>query len=154
MRAFLIGLVVLVFLVVGGVAAWGFSHEWFGLTVNEAKIENDTEGARDKVQGLGKQIKDKAEETVDKVKEKTGTTSSGVKMATGTVKKVEAADNRFLMTTADSTELTVYTNPSSTLRLNDQQVGLEDLRIGDQVKVDYDFKDRKDLATSVTANRK
>jgi Cu/Ag efflux protein CusF len=154
MRAFLIGLVVLVFLVVGGVAAWGFSHEWFGLTVNEAKIENDTEGARDKVQGLGKQIKDKAEETVDKVKEKTGATSSGVKTATGTVKKVEAADNRFLMTIADSTELTVYTNPSSTLRLNDQQVGLEDLRIGDEVKVDYDFKGRKDLATSVTANRK
>jgi Cu/Ag efflux protein CusF len=154
MRTFLIGVVVVVILLVGGVAAWGFTHEWFGLTVNEAKIEKDTEGARDKVQGLGKQIKDKAEETVEKVKEKTGTSSSGVKTATGTVKKVEAADNRFLMTTADRTELTVYTNPSSTLRLNDQQVLLEDLRIGDEVKVNYDLKDQKDLATSVTANRK
>jgi hypothetical protein len=154
MRAFLIGLVVVAVLVVGGVTAWGFSHEWFRLTVNEAKIEKDTEGARDKAQELGQQIKDKAGEAVDKVKEKTGTTSSGAKTATGTVKKVETADNRFLMTTADSTELTVYTNPSSALRLNDQQVGLEDLRIGDEVKVDYDFKDRKDLATSVTASRK
>src|SRR5690349_12788610 len=62
MRAFLIGLVVVVVLLVGGVAAWGFTHEWFGLTVNEAKIEKDTEGARDKVQGLGRQIKDKAGE--------------------------------------------------------------------------------------------
>ena len=154
MRAFLIGLVVLVVLVVGGVTAWGFSHEWFGLTVNEAKIEKDTEGARDKMQGLGQQIKDKAEEAVEKVKEKTGTTGSSAKTALGTVKKVEAADNRFLMTTTDRTDLTVYTNPSSTLRLNDRQVGLEDLRIGDEVKVDYDFKDQKDLATSVTANRK
>jgi hypothetical protein len=47
--------------------------------------------------------------------------------------------------------LTVYTGPSSKLRLNDRKVGLEDLRIGDEVKVDYDSKDRKNLATSVTA---
>jgi hypothetical protein len=154
MRAFLIGLIVLVVLVVGGVTAWGFSHEWFGLTVNEAKIEKDTEGARDRVQGLGQQIKDKAEEAVEKVKEKTGKTSSGVQTAMGTVKKVEATDHRFFMTTTDRTELTVYANPSCTLRLNDRQVGLEDLRIGDEVKVDYDFKDQKDLATSVIANRK
>ena len=57
MRAFLIGLAVVVVLVVGGVTAWGFSHEWFRLTVNEAKIEKDTEGARDKAQELEQQIK-------------------------------------------------------------------------------------------------
>jgi hypothetical protein len=75
-RTFLIGLVVLVVLAVGGVTAWGFTHEWFGLTVNEAKIEKDTEGARAKVEGLGKQIKEKAGEAVEKVKEKAGTPSS------------------------------------------------------------------------------
>jgi hypothetical protein len=149
MRAFLIGLVVVLVALVAGGVALGFHQGWFGLTVNKERITED-EG---KVQGLGKQIKDKAEETIDKAREGTGTKSSGVKTATGRVKKVEATDSRFLMTTTDNTELTVYTNPSTTLRLNDQRVGLADVQIGDEVKVDYDLKDGQDLATSVTVNR-
>jgi cytoskeletal protein RodZ len=153
MRALLTVIVVLAVLVVGGFVALGFSRGWFNLTVNEAKMKEDSDEAKEKVQGLGKQIKDKAGETVEKARERTGTTKSAVETASGSVKKVEATDNRFLMTTADHTELTVYTNTSSTIRLNDQQVGLGDLRIGDAVKVDYDLKGGKDLATSVTANR-
>jgi hypothetical protein len=137
-------LAVLVVLVVGGVVALGYSREWFHLTVNEDKIQEDTDAAKNKVQGLGKEIGKKAEEG-------TGAKSSGTQSATGSVKKVEADDGRFLMSTTDEKQLTVYTGPSSKLRLNDREVGLEDLRIGDEVKVDYDSKDRKNLATSVTA---
>jgi hypothetical protein len=143
MRAFLMVLAVLVVLVVGGVLALGYSREWFHVTVNEDKMQEDTDAAKKTVQGLGK-----------KAAEGTGTKSSGIQSATGSVKKVEADEDRFVMTTTDETQLTVYTNPSSTLRLNDRQVGLEDLRIGDEVKVDYDSKDRKNLATSVAAHRK
>src|SRR5438067_135781 len=130
MRSFLVVLAVLGLLVVGGVVALGFSRDWFHLTVNEEKMRADTDEAKEKVQAVGKQIKDKAGDAVDQAKEGTGKTGPGIRTATGRVKKVEAADNRFLMTTADSTELTVHMDPSSTLRLNDQQVGLDDLRIG------------------------
>jgi hypothetical protein len=153
MRAFLVVLAVLGVLVVGGVVALGFSRDWFHLTVNEDKMRADTDEAKEKVQAVGKQIKDKAGDAVDQAKEGTAKKGPGIKTATGRVKKVEAADNRFLMTTADSTELTVHMDPSSTLRLNDQQVGLEDLRIGDEARVDYDLKEGQALAGSVTVNR-
>ncbi len=153
MRAFLTAIVVLAVLVIGGLVVLGFSRDWFHVTVNEDKMKEDSEEAKEKVQELGKQIKDKAGETADKARGKAGTTTQGVETASGSVKKVEAADNRFLMTTADNTELTLYTSASSTIRLNDQQVGLGDLRIGDAVKVDHGLKDGKDLATSVRANR-
>jgi hypothetical protein len=153
MRAFLVVLALLGLLVVAGAVALGYSRDWYHLTVNEDKVKGDTDEAKKKLQELGEQVKDKAGETVDKAKEKTRTRSSGGKTATGQVKKVEAADNRFLMTTTDNTDLTVYTDHSSTLRLHDQQIGLEDLRVGDEVKVNYDFKDQKDLATAVTVTR-
>jgi hypothetical protein len=149
MRAFL---VVLGVLILGGVAL-GFYQGWFHLTVNKEKMKEDTEGAKEKLQGLGKKTEEKADKTVDNAKEQPGTTSSGPKTATGRVKKVEAADNRFLMTTADNKELAVYTDPSSRLRLNDKEVKLEHVRLEDEVEVAYDLKDGKNLATSVTVNR-
>lgn len=153
MRGFLIFLALLAVLVVGGVVVLGFSRDWFSLAVNQEKIKEDTDEAKDKLHDLGQQIKDKAGKTTDKTETKTGTQAAGAKTVSGKVKKLEVADNRFLMTTADNGELTVYTDPSSTLQRDDQPVGLADLRVGDRVEVNYVVKDGKDLATSVTARR-
>lgn len=128
MRAFL---VVLAVLIVAGVGL-AFYQDWFHLTVNKGKMAAD----------------------IEKVKDKTGTASSGTKTATGRVTRVEAADDRFRMTTADDKEMTVYTGPSSKLRLNDREVKLDQLRADDDVKVAYDLKDGNNLATSVTIDRK
>jgi hypothetical protein len=147
-------LIALALLVAGGVAL-GFYQDWFRLSVNKEKMREDTEGAKERVRGLGQQAKDRAEQTADKAEDKAGTKGPGIiKTATGRAKKVEAGDNRFLMTTTDDKELTMYTGPSSKLRLNDQEVKLEDLQVKDDVKVAYDLQDGKSLATSVTANRK
>jgi hypothetical protein len=149
MRAFL---VVLVLLVAAGVGL-GFYLDWFGLTVNTDKMNEDTEGAKDNLRELGKKIKDKTNAAVAKAKEKNGTPAADVKTATGKVKTVEAADSHFLMTTADNTEMTVYTDASSKLRLNDEEFKLDRLQVGDEVKVGYDLKEGKNLATSVTVKR-
>ena len=149
MRAILI---VLAALVVGGIAL-GFYQDWFSLTVDQDKMREDAEQAKEDLQGVGKQIKEKVQGTGDKAREETGPKGSGIKTVTGRVTKVEAAANRFLMATADNGELTIYLDPSSHLRLNDQEVKLEELQVKDEVEVAYDLKDGKNLATSVTVNR-
>ena len=146
-------LAVLVVLVVAGVGL-GFYWDWFGLTVNKDKMNSDTEGAKESVRALGKKIGDRGKAAVDKAEGKSGTGAAGAKGATGKVKQVEADDSRFLMTTADNKQLTVYTDPSSKLRLNDQELKLDGLHVDDQVEVAYDLKDGKNLATSVTVSRK
>src|SRR5437588_8739605 len=150
MRAFL---VVLVVLGVAGVGL-GFYLDWFGLTVDQDKMSADTAGAREKVQALGKKIGEGSKAAVDKAGGKTGTGDAGARSATGKVKQVEADDSRFLMTTADNKQLTVYTNASSKLRLNDHEFTLAGLHVEDEVEVAYDLKDGKNLATSVTVSRK
>lgn len=149
MRTFLVVLLLLV----GGGVALGFYQDWLHLTVNKDKMQEDTDGARANMNGLGRQIKEKTEETLDKAREKTGTQGSGMTTATGKVGKVEAADNRFQMRTTGNQELTIYMDASSSFRLNDQQVKMEYLQVGDEVKVAYDVKDGKNLAITVTANR-
>jgi Cu/Ag efflux protein CusF len=136
MRVFLIVLAVLVV----GVVALGFYQDWFHLTVNRDRIEEDAASAKKVVQGLGKQLGGKATQTESP--------------ATGKITKVDAAGSRFLMTTADSKELTMYTDRSSKVRLNDQEVELDGLRAEDAVTVAYDRKDGKNLATSVDVNRR
>src|SRR5690349_16621504 len=98
MRAFLVVLAVLV----GGFVALGFYRDWFHLTVNKDKMKEDTEVAKQKVEGLEKRTKDRGEEDVKKAR--------GARTAMGRVNKVEAADNRFLMTTEDNEQLTMYTD--------------------------------------------
>jgi len=149
MRTFL---VVLAVLVVAGVGL-GFYLDWFGLTVNQDKMSADTEGARENVRALGKKIGDQGKAAVDKAGGKTGTSTAGAKSATGKVQQVEADDSRFVMTTADNKQLTVYTDPSSKLRLNDREFTLAGLHVKDEVEVAYDLKDGKNLATSVTVSR-
>jgi len=149
MRGFLI---VLAVLVVGAVGL-AFYQDWFHLTVNRDKLKEDTAEAKEHLQGLGKQAKDKAGGAADQVKGQTGAEGSAVKTATGRVTKVAAADGHFLMTTADHKELTMYTDSSSRLRLNDQEVKLEQFQVEDEVKVAYDLQGGKNVATSVTGNR-
>jgi hypothetical protein len=140
---------VLIVLVALGLGLGLYMH-WFGVTVDKEKMKDDTAEARDKVKGLEKRIEDK----VAQGKENVGTKGSGGQTATGKVNKVEVADSRFQMTTTDNKDVTVYTDAASELRLKDEGFKLEDLRPEDDVTVAYDVKDGKNLATSVTVNRK
>jgi Na+-transporting methylmalonyl-CoA/oxaloacetate decarboxylase gamma subunit len=140
---------VLIVLVALGIGLGMYLH-WFGVTVDKEKMKEDTAEAKDKVKELGKEIGKK----VDHATEKSGTKDSESQTATGKVGKVEAADSRFQLTTADNKDVTVYTDSSSVLRLKGEEFKLEDLRRDDDVQVAYGVKDGKNLATSVTVNRK
>src|SRR5208283_6181185 len=102
MRRFLI--VVLV-LVVGGIGL-AFYQDWLHLTVNRGKMEADTEGAKEKLLGLGKTNQANAAGAVDPTREKPQVKGAGLKNVTGRVDKVESADHRFSITTTDHKEVT------------------------------------------------
>jgi hypothetical protein len=58
------------------------------------------------------------------------------------------------MTTVDNEKVTVQTGLFTLLRLNGRDITLTDLQIGDQVSVAYDLDDRKNMAASVTVERR
>jgi len=53
-----------------------------------------------------------------------------------------------------TTRFVFVTGVATTLRLNDREITLEDLEVGDAVRVAYDIKDGKIVATSITLERR
>lgn len=72
----------------------------------------------------------------------------------GWVKTIELADHRFLMTTVDNEKLTVHVGPGTTLRLNGQDLPLDELQGEDQVRVDYVLLNGKIVATAIAVDRR
>jgi hemolysin activation/secretion protein len=108
MRAFLV-----VILVVAGLA---FYQVWLHPADTKGKMMTEDRGqAKERAQSLGR------------VGEQTEARQSGNESALGWVKKVEVADNCFLMTTLDNEKLTVHLGPSTTLALNGREITLADL---------------------------
>jgi hypothetical protein len=133
MRAFLVTILVVV-----GLAFYLHPAENGTMT----RMTDDTGQAKARLQSLGG------------VEEHTGTRDSDKEMALGWVKKVEAADRCFLMTTLDNQKLTVHLVPSTTLELDGREITLGDLGAGDQVKVAYHIQDGKITATSIRVDRR
>jgi hypothetical protein len=134
MRAFLA-----IILIVLGL---GFYHDWLRPGRSSATMRENTGQAEDRLQSLGG------------TGQQTGSKDVGKQAAIGWVKKVEAADSRFVMTTVDNEKVTVQTGLFTLLRLNGRDITLTDLQIGDQVSVAYDLDDRKNMAASVTVERR
>ena len=159
MRGFLFLLLVLVvaFVALGFYQGWfrfggdrdnaGSDKETKVLTVNKDKMKEDLERMKDKAKELGSKIKDEAAKVVDKVKEKVAPKSAGEHTATGTVKRVEPADNRLVLTTADDKDLVLHLTA-------DVWTKLGDLKAGDKVTVTYREQDGKNEATAVTVEKK
>jgi hypothetical protein len=118
-----------------------FYHDWLHPGRSSGATRENTGRAAD-LQSLGG------------AREQTGVRDAGRRSAIGWVKKVEAADRRFVMTTVDNEKVTVQTDLSTLLRLNGRDITLTDLQIGDQVSVAYDLQDGKSMAASVTAERR
>jgi hypothetical protein len=130
MRAFLVTILVLVGL--------GFYQDW--LHPADGRVKEYTGQAKERQQSLGgveRQSRAKENETT-----------------LGWVKKIETADNCFVMTTIDNEKLTVHMDQSTTLKLNNREITLADIEVGDEVRVAYDIRDGKIVATSITVDRK
>jgi lipopolysaccharide export LptBFGC system permease protein LptF len=130
MRALLVAILILI--------ALGFYQDWLHPATNQMNADT----GKERSQSLGG------------VEEQPGAKQSGNETALGWVKKVEATDHSFSMTTLDNEKLTVYAGHSTTLKLNGREITLADLEVGDQVRVAYDIKDGRIAATSITVDRR
>jgi hypothetical protein len=151
MRVFLILLLVVV-VAVGGL---GFYFGWWGFTktrdaegkatgvtfnVNQQRIAEDTKKAKTAIRNLGK-----------KGQEGTQQEAKATQTVKGTLKKVEPAERRLTLNTAEKGSVTVQTVPDTKIRRNDVDVRVNELREGDSLEVLYRDENGKHVAESVTA---
>jgi hypothetical protein len=150
MRKFLLTLIVLIAIVVGV----GFYLGWFAvsmdrnvdgngkitvsLDINPGKISGTTQAVAQKAEQVGHGIKDKIDG------------HGNAETVKGTIAKVEPAAKRVVVMTSGDKEVTIVVEPASKVRLNDAEIKLDDLRVGDQINADYDVKDGQNIARSVT----
>jgi Cu/Ag efflux protein CusF len=139
MRALIVVLIVLVV----GVLGLGFYRNWYSVTVNKEKFQEDTHRVQDKFQEDTHRIKEKFE---GKPKE-----------ASGKVKTVEAAEHRFTLSTTSDPEpgmMVVCTDATKVWRNDHEAATFADLKTGDEVSVQFRERGGKNEATSVTIGRK
>lgn len=144
-------LTVLLVLGVAGVGL-GFHRDWLHPGGNQGSPPQNPDGAYEGSQGLGGQVEDRV--LGHRARTETGAKAFGIATAIGWIKKIEAADYRFSITTVDNEKLTVHLSPSTTLRLNGRDITLEDLQGEDQVRVEYALMNGKIVATAITVDRR
>ena len=153
MRALLIVLLV----VLVAVAGLGFYLDWWGFTktrdaegkatgvtfnVNKERIAEDTKKAGNAIRNLGKKVQGSREEASRE--------DAATQTVKGTLKKVEPAEHRLTVNTAENRPVTVETGPATKVRRNDVDVRLNDLMEGDRLVVSYRGESGKKVAQSIT----
>jgi len=138
MRAFIVVLIVLVV----GILGVGFYRNWYGVTVNKEKFQEDTH-----------RVQEKFQEDTHRIQEKF---AGKTKEASGKVKTVEAAEHRFTLATASDPEpgMTVVCTDATKVRKDGEAGTFADLKTGDEVTVQFRERDGKNEAASVTIGRK
>jgi hypothetical protein len=143
MVRFLAFLIVLAAIAVGA----GYYLNWFNVNVNEDKIQHDTAAAQEKVNELST----KAKEYIHR--DKDNAAPGEPQTARGQVKALDLGDNRFVLQTDGSKDVTFYTEPATEVMRDDQRGRPGDLKVGDKAVVVYQVKDGKKVAESITANK-
>jgi hypothetical protein len=148
-------LLILLLVVVVAVGGLGFYLGWWGFTkardaegkatgvtfnVNQKRIAEDTKKAGAAIRNLGK-----------KVPQGTQQEAKATQAVKGTLKKVEPAERRLSINTAEKGSVTVQTGPGTKIRRNDVDVRVNELREGDSLEVLYRDENGKHVAESVTA---
>jgi Cu/Ag efflux protein CusF len=145
MRKFLLTLIVLIAIFVGV----GFYLGWFVVSMDRnvdgnGKITVSLDINPAKISGTTQAVAQKA----DQIKEKIDG-HGNAETVKGTIAKVEPAAKRVVVTSGDK-EVTIVVEPTSKVRLNDADIKLDDLRVGDHINAVYDVKDGQNIARSVT----
>ena len=155
MRAIFFTLVLAVLIVVG----LGFYLGWFQihttrdtdnkvhvtLDVNRNKIDQDTQKARERVAQVGKEVKEGAKRATDRVAAAVQT-----HRATGDVVAVDGADSQLTVRTDDNKTLTVRTAPTTKIRRNGVEAGMDNLTEGDHILVEYREENGTNVAEAIT----
>jgi Cu/Ag efflux protein CusF len=149
MRKFLLTLIVLIAIVIGV----GFYLGWFVASMDRnadsnGKITVSLDINPAKIFGTTQAVAQKAEQVERGIKEKIDG-QGNAETVKGTIAKVEPAAKRLVVTSGDK-EVTIVVEPTSKVRLNDADIKLDDLRVGDHINAVYDVKDGQNIARSVT----
>jgi hypothetical protein len=145
MRKFLLTLIVLIAIGVGV----GFYLGWFVVSMDRnvdgnGKITVSLDINPAKITGTTQVVAQKAEQIKEKIE-----VHGNAETVKGTIAKVEPAAKRLVVTSGDK-EVTIVVEPTSKVRLNDADIKLDDLRVGDHINAVYDVKDGQNIARSVT----
>jgi hypothetical protein len=155
MRAFLVTVLVVIVIVVG----LGFYLGWFQihttrdsdnkvhvtLDVNRNKIDQDTQKAREGAAKVGNQV-------TEGVKKAAGNVAKAINThrAKGDVVSVAEADSRVTVRTEDNKTLTVKAEPTTKIRRNGVEAGMDSLTQGDHVLIEYREENGDNVASSIT----
>jgi hypothetical protein len=74
--------------------------------------------------------------------------------AKGKIKSVTADKEQFVLTDKDGKDWTFHMDPKATVRLNDKDSKLNDLKVNDEVEIKYEKKGDRLIAQEVKAQRK
>jgi hypothetical protein len=72
----------------------------------------------------------------------------------GKIKSVSADKKEFVMTDENAKDWTFQLDTGGKVQLNNQDRKLDDLKVGDEVRITYEKKDNKLIASEVRAERK
>jgi Cu/Ag efflux protein CusF len=151
------GLLIALLVVLVAVAGLGFYLEWWGFTktrdaegkgtgvtfnVNRERIAEDTKKAGNAVRNLGKKVQGSREEASRE--------AAATQTVKGTLKKMDLAEHRLTVNTAENRPVTVETGPATKIRRNDVDVKMNELMEGDRLAVQYQEENGKNVAQSIT----
>jgi len=75
-------------------------------------------------------------------------------MAKGKIKSVTADKQEFVLTDTNGKDWTFHLDPKATVRLNDKDTKLNDLKAGDEVEIKYEKKGDQFIAEDIRCTRK
>jgi predicted negative regulator of RcsB-dependent stress response len=137
-------------LLLGAVVGLGVYRGWFAFTTRDTaeqkkltlQVQVDTDKIKEDAAAANKKVHD------------IGGTLTAAKTAHGTMANVNADHFAVMLEQEDeAAELSFQIDPTSKIRLNDRDVVLADLRVGDRVTVTFHEKGGKNVVRTVTAER-
>jgi hypothetical protein len=81
-------------------------------------------------------------------------TASAAETAKGKIKSVTADKQEFVLTDTNGKDWTFHMDPKATVRLNDKESKLNDLKAGDEVEIKYNKQGDRFVAEDIRCTRK
>jgi hypothetical protein len=153
------GIFIALFLAVAIVVGLGFYLGWFQihttrdadnkvhvtLDVDRNKIDQDAQKARARAAEVGNRVKKGVKEAANAIGAAVHT-----HRAKGAVVAVDPADARLTVRTDDNKTLTVQTAPTTKIRRDGVDAGMDNLTQGDQVLIEYREENGTNVADAIT----
>jgi preprotein translocase subunit SecF len=161
-------LLVVLVLIVAGAVYLGFTRDWLNLrtqsatdqgqtevtlTVDKNKVKQDLAAARDKATEVKEEISEAAAGVKEEVKDKAGAAKEAVagQKLEGTIEAINDEPQSLVIKARDKdAPVTVRIDKDTKIRVGDREGNTGDLRVGDEVTIQYDATEGGHVARNVT----